>query len=188
MRDSRLQQAHGSCASCAAQPRPVSRSELGASRSELGSRAAQPRGQVRLDWDTRKVRVYVVRLWMRRGTDIFLRDVSFDHRTDVSDFDREDIGHENTGELRPPEWRMLRRSLQMPRCSTRRPVQTRRLVVDRSCRRHPAVSDVPDSLARSWQTLCPRVSRFLLLHQICNTRNARAGAVHFQGLLVLCKM
>jgi hypothetical protein len=52
---SSLQQARGSCASCAAQLRPLSRSELGASRSELGSRA-QPRGQVRLDWDTRKVR------------------------------------------------------------------------------------------------------------------------------------
>jgi hypothetical protein len=70
---SSLQQARASCASCAAQLRPLSRSELWASRSDLGSRA-QPRGQVRLDWDTRKVRATcsVVRLrWGCRAEMIF---------------------------------------------------------------------------------------------------------------------
>ena len=49
------------------------RSELWASRSDLGSRT-QPRGQVRLDWDTRKVRATcsVVRLrWGCRADMIF---------------------------------------------------------------------------------------------------------------------
>jgi hypothetical protein len=71
---------------------PVSRSDLGASRSELGSRAAQPRGQVRLDWNTRKVRATcsVVRLHCGCvGGGIFLRDVSFDDLATVRDFDRE---------------------------------------------------------------------------------------------------
>ena len=64
----------------------------------------------------------------------FARHLSFDHRSDMSDVDRED-------------------------------------------------------LTRSWRTLCPSVSLYAEgAADECSTRNARAGAFDFQGLLALGKM
>jgi hypothetical protein len=69
----------------------------------------------------------------------FARHLSFDHRSDMSDVDREDLTR---------SWRTL-------------------------CPR----------------TLCPRVSLYAEgAADECSTRNARAGAFDFQGLLALGKM